>query len=86
VPLESKSAVWADFAPTNVPWAWQSFFRHTRNIEPYVLRLVDGPLDAQFWLRNRDSGSAFKPRLRAADYWDVADIPLQARLLRKIVA
>lgn len=81
VPLEPAALVWNTFAAASTPYTWQRAFRDLRGGEVACIYWNDGTVNTRYFVRLRADGSRFRPELRKADWWAVADIPLKAWLL-----
>lgn len=85
IPLEPQALVWTQFAAALVPYTWQRAFVDLRGGELLCLYLNDGvSIDKRYLMRLRQEGVAFRPELRARNWWAVADIPIKAWLLGRV--
>lgn len=74
VPLEPVARVgnFPRLVDASAPWTWRDFWRHSRNVNPFVMRDDAGSKQA---LLLRADGAAFRPRRRGDNYighWDLA--------------
>jgi hypothetical protein len=81
-PLEPLSAIDDLWYDASTPWTWEKFFKHVRNIEPFVLYVTNTAIgDHQHICKLREDGAPYAPAPIGGEYFAVLDIPLRGLYL-----
>lgn len=80
IPLETKAATKSIAATAAVPWTYQHFFQHVRNVEPFLV--ADGTLNTVH--RLRADSARFAPIQESADFDDYWNLDLKTVVVGRL--
>lgn len=82
IPLEPRAKLWTDAASATVPWTWERFFRHARQMGPAAIAFDNGTVSWTKFVLLDKAGRRFAPRPRQSkNLWTYGDVPITAWLL-----
>lgn len=76
--METREATRSRYATAAVPWTYEHFFKHCRNIEPFGILDSGGDFDIY---KLRADGASWRTPMHTGDYDGQNDIPFRTRHL-----